>query len=336
LISILLPSLCGARASAKTAKCAAHLAGLSRGLMTYAMENNDWLPGYNTTGVPVRAIRFKNNHDLLNRPDLPVQTFDWMTPLLALEMKLPASRAQRFNMLLTRYQCPAQAFTITDFYPSNFPQKEDFTEISDWPAVSYLMPGHFQWWGQKEDGTYLAPSPIPGFDLPIKAEAGDSDWEVVVPSYVSRLDRVGTPANKVFAADGTRYLDGDSTLDFDADPYASIFGAFCSAGAWWGGSREYGVKVGTQNWDGQTVNTTSPNPNEGEAMRISYRHGCIKKGTGSAQTNRGKMNAAFFDGHVDTMNDQQSRRIEYWYPKGAVVNTEGEGLLEYAEGYVIR
>ena len=54
LISILLPSLTCAREKARAAKCGVTLKSFGTGLAAYASENNDWIPGVNTTGVETR------------------------------------------------------------------------------------------------------------------------------------------------------------------------------------------------------------------------------------------------------------------------------------------
>jgi prepilin-type processing-associated H-X9-DG protein len=57
----------------------------------------------------------------------------------------------------------------------------------------------------------------------------------------------------------------------------------------------------------------------------------------TAQSNSGRINALFFDGHVASLNDRQSREPVLWYPSGATVTASGEaeGMVYVPEGFVI-
>ena len=108
LISILLPSLRGAREQARTVVCGSQQGSLGRGLSTYFAENNDWIPGYNTSSVEFRALERAADSDItvLHQSGLPVQNHDWLTPLVKSDTKLPANRAERFH-LITGFQIDA-------------------------------------------------------------------------------------------------------------------------------------------------------------------------------------------------------------------------------------
>src|SRR5262249_7306975 len=146
-----------------------------------------------------------------------------------------------------------------------------------------------------------------------------------------KLGQVGASARKIAAADGTRYLNGppsNPVLDHDVEPIVPLyFGSFTSAGAWWGGDTSYGVRSGRAKWDGPTGQGGSDPPAGGRALRLSYRHGA-KSGEEpiDCQSNKGSMNAMFFDGHIARLNDRQSREITYWYPTGAKVIHPEEGM----------
>jgi len=346
LLSILLPSFSGARAQARAVVCGQHLRQFGNGLHIYTAENRDWLPGLNTTGAALNAKRRLiggGNATALDSPKLPVQTFDWMTPILAYALELPAVRAERFKFLLSRFRCPGQMNTNTSLYcDTDAPDMDLFGPAPTWPAVSYLMPGPFQYTGQKyRDRPLCRDEVMPAQSIYTKAMY--EGWEVLVNDYQPRLDRVGPPARKIFVADGTRYLRANDILDFDVAPIPDFFGAFSDPGGWWSGARAYGVRPGSMAWDGiLATGQYGRHPGDGtergdgENLGLSYRHG-RQSGvpSGDVHDNKGTLNALFFDSHIERLNDRQSRKIGYWYPKGGLVQTPAEGMSSVAEGYVI-
>lgn len=335
LMSILLPSLGAAREQARAVVCAQHLRQFGNALQGYAAENQDWLPGTNTSGVALKAKRMSWGADIgqLFQSRLPVQPFDWMTPLLAYATELPAVRADRFKFLLEKFRCPSQFYPSIVYEFSSGPDINDFFERDPWPAISYLMSVHFQYVGQKNKRV-LGYMEHPSLTLPIYAEAADPQWEVLVRDFNPRINLVGPAASKVFVADGTRYLDESLTLDHDVSVLPQQFGSFTSAGAWWAGDRSYGVRIGSRNWDNRPVNAGSKG--NGQNLAISYRHG-RQQGvlSGDARDNRGEINAVFFDGHVDRLSDRESREAHLWYPSGAVVKKPMEGMTNLPMDFVI-
>ncbi len=334
LMSILLPSLRCARESARKVVCGTTLNGFGKSLALYINDNDDWFPGINTTGAALMVKQFSGNADpdKIRDPNLPVQTFDWITPLVRYsEGGLPANRGERWEHIWQkRYACPSRGALKSVIYDINgLPDEEDFEDI-EWKACSYLMPAYFSYWGdqvtRQTPRMEMMNSAIPIF-------TPQDNWNVRSVSFFSRMDRVGGAGLKVFAADGTRYLPAnDEPLDHQATPWAFTFGAFTSGGAWWAGSTAYGVGAGSQNWDGTTMNEGSPA--DGANLAMSYRHGCGESGT-SARSNGGKINALFFDGHVSAMGDRESRSITLWYPTGSIVRSNTNGLTDVENGFVI-
>ncbi len=331
LMSILLPSLQSAREHARTVVCGQQLRQFGNGLLIYTSENNDWLPGLNTTGYAVTKHRFfiGGNPTALYQSDTPVQNYDWMTPVISAMHELPSVRAERFKYLLDKYRCPSQMYESIPY--GNSPDEDDIDEYGPYPAVSYLMPVHFQFVGQRDVkplGTYE------DLQLSVYSRAAPDDWEVRVDQYRPKIDRVGSTSRKVFVAEGTRYLPQSLLLDHDMTPIPGNFGSFTSAGAWWAGSTAYGVASGTTNWDDQAVSASSPS--QGKNLALSYRHGGQNGVTsGNCHDNNGRMNAVFFDGHVETMTDQQSREIYLWYPTGAEVQSASQGMTSVSNNFVI-
>ena len=312
LISILLPSLRTAREGAKAVVCGATLHDFSNGLNTYAAEESEWIPGYNTSGVEIWMNSWQDPNKM-SQSQLPTQTYDWMTPILRLVTELPSDRAKKFRTLLTDFGCPSVRVQAT-LYDDDEPQDinrfvADTGEHGKYPGWSYLMPIHFQYWGQKDKET-LAWSPN---YIPLTSGRNPNNWEVRIDSYRSRIGRVGTPAEKIAVADGTRYLNDEGMLTFNAYPRPGLFGAFTTSGGWWRQSTEYG-------------DTQYGSNSGGRQLPLTYRHD-------------DKIEVLFFDGHVEKISKKQSHKIDYWYPRGGVVEHAEEGFTDYAiyeNGYVIR
>jgi len=320
LVSILLPALAGARESARAAICGEKLRNFGTGFGTYFTEYQEWIPGCNTSGfetlMKVGPAGFYNSR-------VPVQSYDWMTPLLRTTIELPAGFAARWYDLINKFACPSQpTYTCIPYRPERFLKPDwDFFISHNWTSISYLMPVHFQYWGSDYVNWVLGTPPDP-YALPIKAMTEPTTtWEAGLSTYKSLLNQVGSPGQKICVADGNRYLDAaNGYVDFDPIQDPQYFGSFTSSGAWWAGDTSYGVKDGTNNWSGQPVHPSPPTPGRGLNLALSYRHGQRGSMSGDAHDNKGRINALFFDGSVRRLSDQDSRKSVYWYPRGAKVN----------------
>ncbi len=347
LLTMISAGLQWARAQARSVVCAQRLRDFGVGLHSYTTEEDDWFPGVNTSGVAVRTLKcvWYNNPGLLHRRHLPVQSYDWMSPTLPHISSLPARRAERFHLLLDEWRCPAQGETSVIWgtpRPEINPDLADFEQIGPWPAVSYLMPVHHQYFGHKSR-RLLASAPLAGqgeykvYSLSApNFETDEYGWEVQTASYLPQLFRLEQADRKIFAADGTRFLPNTLVLDHDISPDPMWFGSFTSAGAWWTGSRSYGVRAGTRNWDGRLLDHVNQPPSGGQNLALSYRHGQTSDmSSGDAHDNNGWINAVFFDGHAETLSDRKSRSPVFWYPTGGEVKAASEGMTDLPVGSVI-
>ena len=325
LIVLMGPTLGRARPIELDTRCEATLHQFGLGLAMYAAEEQGWLPGVNTSGVAIRAKKYLPTTDPggIHQSDLPVQSFDFMSPLLPYLSvgNPPANRAARWDNLWAMFSCPSQNY-VNDFLYGGaaVPDLNDFAPY-DFAAVSYLMPTSFSIWGSSHVndvvGMYEFDSPR---QMPIYAQTTSTFFAASSDDYVSRFDEAGPADRKVFAADGTRFLSSDGLLDFDVSIEPLQLGAFSSFGAWRPDANAYGVREGSPNWDGDPVPYGSASG--GQNLSLSYRHGprAAFSGTGDAHDNKGGINAVFFDGHVRRMNDRQSRAIDMWYPTGSIVH----------------
>jgi prepilin-type N-terminal cleavage/methylation domain-containing protein/prepilin-type processing-associated H-X9-DG protein len=330
LMSILLPALRGAREQARAVVCGQKLRDLGNGMATYFAENDDWIPGVNTTGVA--TARVWGVPGMFDNPKRPVQVFDWITPIYSTQFEMKANWAARWNEILNKFHCPSQQTIRSIVYPGATltAQQRNSLKEYEWFPLSYLMPVHFQHWGTSYDEFLLGRHSTSNRE--IYARTHPTGWEAAHEDYRSRLSEVGTPANKITASDGTRYLDETQVLDFDPSPVPTYFGSFTSSGAWWSGSTAYGVAPGSRNWNNRPISRGSAG--DGRNLSLSYRHGAGGGEAGSARDNRGTINALFFDGSVRRLSDRESRNPVYWYPRGSKVSNDAsrtEMMLEDLE-----
>lgn len=331
LMSILVPVLKKARDQAKAIVCAVTQHGFGTGLSTYFAEDDEWIPGRNTTGFEVWKASVDRKlggvTDALDKPHVPVQTYDWMTPILRTTMTLAHKRSDRFRFMLDEYKCASVNFTAVLYSGSKPDDEQDFVDNIDangpYPGISYLMPAHFQFWGDDDAASQQNVGSTRDYfntelGLPIKTPA--SFFDVEVKRYKSKVANVGAPSEKIAVADGTRYLPKSKILDFDhhEDPEQGThlqelgwYGSFTSSGAWYPGSTAYGTKKGN-------------NPSLGKNLKLTYRHD-------------NAIQAVFFDGHVEKLSQKESREISYWYPRGARIRR----ILPWYDtdlkvGYVVR
>lgn len=277
LISILLPSLAVAREQAKSVVCSTRLSQILRAEATYESTSRGWFAGSPlTTGYSLT----KNGDWNPNLPGFTRTALDWMdfSTALRIQMYGPSSlptptpanfveARKRMYLKVTDepFLCPSNAQTAPPF-----PANSGFPVIH---ATSYLS-----MWTMMRAGPatfHQIDTLFPGSSVSAGSVAQSETWEMAVPDdYVPRDSRIGVPSLKVFLADGVRYFNGepDNTIDYSIDPNGAK--GMMSA---------------------EPPSTYAPaNPTYAReyvmAKKYSYRHG-----------NGERINAAFFDGHVESL-----------------------------------
>lgn len=297
LIGLLLPGLGGVRHSARQSQCAAMQRQLALGLLRYASEHNEWIPGFNTSGrslwppaalPPQRAIAA-----LSKFPHAPVQVNDWISPSLS-DSALPVCREERFYTILERVACPEMEWRVPVWIGGD----AGSLRMAQWienrarqPArgISYLMPTNFQLFGGPR-----VRRPGQG-DVLVTQE---SSLKLLLlaricrlrADYAPRVDSLGRPARKVALADAFRFL-GPNMTDFDASYSHANWGSFTERSPCDVDSRSWGRRGG-----GGT----------GWNIPVVYRH-------------RKSLNAAFWDGHVEPLSIRESRNPALWAPTRSVL-----------------
>lgn len=300
LIGILLPALGAARGTARKIVCGANMRSIAQLTFQYGLDNNDWIPGLNTTGwkyeqfttgVTPAALLFDTTSET------PTNPTDWISPVLG-SVGLSSNRAGRMIQQFNDYGC-AEAEFITTVFPANLggvPDGEDFERFANQGIlqVSYLMPLAFTGYGASRPGIELVQG---GYNFYFNA--GPNNGAKIPDSYAPRLDRVGAASTKVMFADGSRYASNDLGLTINALHTRTTSGP-AQLGNWVGnspiveGSTAYGRTPFTSN-----VRTP-------DNQLASYRH-------------NGIINYARYDGSIDSMTQIESYTDPApWYPSNSI------------------
>lgn len=298
LISILLPSLKSAREQAKTVKCMAQQKGIATAAASYESEENDWIPGSpSTTG----SIFYTN----VNAAVDAVQNWDFMGPLAAVQMGMPFSgdRPTRFRQVTEGvFQCPANRLIALPFRP---PAGQNFGPQR---VVSYNTFRNFMLY--PDDAT--TPIGNTGRYSNAAGQGGQIGGTTkLAKHYKPQVSLVGTPAEKVFISDSSRFIDSAGDLTYDSDALVCCGGAFSD-----GGPTLQSQPRGSADFL-RAFKIDDPE------RKWTYRHP------------RGKtpgIAAAFFDTHVEYMTVERSRTPSFWWPKGTLLpaielNAESRALV---------
>ena len=282
LIGVLLPALAGARASGQQAQAANNIRQMLIGLTAWSTENDLLIPGINTTGSEYDGLP---NTDVLDRsPVRAAQNWDWLSNSLAQD-GLPNRRLPRMAALFSEYGDPTvgQELTATDLTGLESDEVEQLeSELGgSITAPSYFMPMGFQYAGETIDAG--------GGDIRQWGAPSPEREAVSLPeNWFPRLTSIGQESLKVAVADGAVRLDPSRTID--AGPFADPtqtenYGLFGMAPPTWTDSPNYAAEPGR--------------------VELAYRH-------------NGRMNAGFFDGHLELLEPDESQEPKLWYPKGSV------------------
>jgi len=310
LISILLPSLNKARKAANTVKCAANLRSIAQAMQIYASQNRNAI-----LGSPATTGRF------LFTPHLPaygpgncpqiIQNWYWInhtatTMNVKFDTPAPgdptgasdASRQLRATYLLTRvgtFQCPENADLLVISY-SGGPNFGTLPYISYATAIGFLM--------VHADGQLSSSS--------VDAAGNGTTYLNPPTGYTPKLTGVGNPSKKIFIADGGRYQHA-SPMDLDWSVIATQGGSFSDFGPY--SMFAYGRYAN----GGTGGNKVAFN---GLDLRVLWaRHG---SGKPNGNFDTFKFNAAFFDGHVETLGDLEGGDPRLWMPKNTMSDPASE------------
>jgi prepilin-type N-terminal cleavage/methylation domain-containing protein/prepilin-type processing-associated H-X9-DG protein len=300
LIAILLPSLGKAKNLAKTAACGANARSIGQGMNVYAAQWDGAIPGSAYTssyflfanqatgvfGSPVGSFS-------LACPNI-VSNFDWMSPIAAAD-GLPfepgstqPQRLKRFEQVnsMKMFTCAANDLQALQFPTSTLGFSGTLPETSYCAAVLFL-------YGSSNTGTV---------DEVFTKDA-------TLPIYRPNINRVGNGSTKIFVADGAKFSNSQTVPDINLTAIASDFASqFVDDGAY---------NAYSHSWDrSQVPGNQNPGGGNFDARLYSYRH---VRGTAGGPAGSYKMNAVFFDGHAELLNDLESASPALWAPSGTLI-----------------
>lgn len=306
LIAILLPSLGQARKLAKTASCAANLRSIAQAMHAYAAENDNAIAGSANTSAsflknPPPATFYSES----NCPTV-VQSWDYQSPLAKLmniQFNEGGKITDRRDRLLALnkhkvFHCPENDTVATPAGGPNF----NFIRMISYNTASLFL-------SIRGNATDFHSTVTPG-------------W-VDLADYRPRVDKVGAESTKIYIADGGRWYNGTKqyassgstiTYNFSYLQTGSHGGAYADFGPWSAYTRAYKRPAGAP-FDGRD---------------FSMRHGKRP----NASTRAYRFNAAFFDGHVETLDGLAGSDPKLWAPRGSIVNgVEAVGLDDVIKEY---
>jgi len=317
LVSLLLPALSGARRTGQRVACLAGLKNIGAGAAAYSTDNDDAiLGGPATSGLGL--VRPDGSTFAAGTGHL-VQRWDFMGPL-AQQWGLPIPEAngtnpsvvQRFRAMRgdPAFLCKSNNFLATHFQGANAGTGRLISYntvrwqlfVSAGSAASAGFKGDPSGLTWYPDGTQSA-QPFPDTKLPV--------------GYGPRVNRLGSPANKVFCHDGARYCGGDLSPDYDLTLNASWGGAFSDAGGHLtaGPSTTYPAHSLDRNW--APGNAVAP-LGKIDGRQYAFRHSTGAPPDGAA-ANAFKLNLVYHDGHAETQGDLTASNPNQWLPKDTTI-----------------
>jgi prepilin-type processing-associated H-X9-DG protein/prepilin-type N-terminal cleavage/methylation domain-containing protein len=300
LIGILLPVLGKARESANRARCAANMRSAAQAMQLYVVDSKGWLPGPHTSG---RSWNSNPNYD--NAPNYgvdsisptegtsderPLQNMDWMSPTLGKAMALPTKDIERLKTLYeVNLYCPSNDVFFSDLA---FNDEGVSLEATGIRYTSYSAVIHFHAWPQREATSN------PKIDNQTSTAA-----ITLNKAHAPQITKIGNPAEKAYLVEGARYVSGGGGASLNLARYQIVGGNFMIVGPWTqfsdGPYNLPGGSAGNYNWDGSSLSNIN--------KTLAWRHG-------------GRMNIAFFDGHVETLPVADTLPVRLYTPKGTRIN----------------
>lgn len=317
LISILLPSLNSARAAAANVKCLANLRTIAQGFVLYSSENKGFLPGSPVTSSRFLFVDAMSSSTLrysvssasgiptpaAGVPPFPeegaIQSNDWIGPIASM-LRLKFTKTQDVTIRFKDYcntkyfQCPSAGERTQTHYSSS----PDAGEV---PLLGYATNWCFLVGGI---------TPGPGNTSLTRMSSG-ATWPLTPSSYSPNIAKIKNSSQKILAADAGKFIRSDTAADYNLNINPAVTtalgnsGNFSDLGAWTTATAAYDRTVanGGTGLDGRLA---------------SFRHG---RKTAGGNWGAYKLNAAFFDGHAETLDEDRATDPALWLPTGTQITS---------------
>ena len=297
LISILLPALGKARHAANTLVSLSNLHSIMQSVHVYASQNNGYFPG----GVHTSARFLEGNsglsYDDSNCPSV-VQSWDWQSPIADAmghdfnHGPSASDRLERYHNLINykAFQCPENQFLAGPYLGSVIKPQVEIMNSYVTAAIFHYKSG--------------AGGPTPGSRAGVEISA---TFNQVPTGYSPQISAVGPAARKIFIADGARYSSlGALAPDVDLSYKAGYGGAYADVGSF---------SKFTASWGRGAIPGNGTGFIPFDLRNYAFRHGS----DGTRNSGAYRFNAAFFDGHAETMDDLTGSNPELWMPTGTLI-----------------
>lgn len=310
LISILLPALNKAREQANAAKCASNMRSAVQALHLYTTQYRGWLPGPTTSGAIWKSGGAQIGPNDTSLRTTPIQNMDWVSPTFGLTFKWPENDYQRLKAILNvDLKCPTNSYQFASVYPAGggLPYTSGDLTYSSYSAVI-----QFHAYPSRDTSFMTNPQLAPNGLPPIVEDMyGHKNGGLRPPAgYAPMMSKVGSAASKVYLVEGARYVPllnegtfsaaGGGDTSFNVIRYQRQGGNFMI-----GGPYQPWADTPYQLYEGSSLAYTTKKLSP-VAKNLAWRHG-------------GKMNIAFFDGHVELRAPADSIQVELYAPKGTVI-----------------
>ena len=302
LISILLPALNRARAAANTTKCLANLRSIGQAMQMYGAQYKGALPGAAINTARYMFLPGTNLEDTsvtaLNiPPGAAIEWGDFITPIAsAMNVKFetiddPSALNRFIEQSKNKYfQCPSAAGSTATSFVAGGPNIE---------VISY----------NTTLGFLLMPPLTKGESGKFRVSAGNN-YPQPPSGYFPNVVKVGASAKKIYAADGAKFTFGGNPQTYNITPLPLTTNTSGSQSKY----NDFGPwTMITGSYD--RWNKTAAGKVDGRLA--SYRHGS----TNPKKSGDFKLNAVFFDGHCETIDDVESMNPAYWVPRGSTIKT---------------
>jgi prepilin-type N-terminal cleavage/methylation domain-containing protein/prepilin-type processing-associated H-X9-DG protein len=298
LISILLPALSKARRSANTLACLANLRSIAQGMQMYASQNSGAFPGSVNTSARFLWGANGRNYDDNNCPTV-VQDWDWQSPILTVmgmnfnAGPAPSDRLERYQtgVNFKGFRCPENQFLADAYGGSTLHIPTSLLNSYNTAAIFHYLP---------------APAlPDQGASAGVEYAAS---FNQLPAGYAPKLSAIGNSAEKIYVADGARYSNMGTSPDVDLAYKGGYGGGYADVGSFSAFSNSWNRIAAPGNSDLGLV--------PADPRRYAFRHGrSDMRGPAGSYL----FNAAFFDGHAETLDDLTGSNPVYWMPRGTKV-----------------